>query len=566
MGFLSRGAAPSARSITTFLMLRAIFLTLTVGAGIMIVQLTHADFAVGPLYVLLLLGYVAGAVLQVCLRFGASPVPAVWALLIADVLLETGILHYSGGIDSQFSLVFGLSIIAGAVLLQIHGGLGIALFASICYTGYGVIETEGILLPAAASVSPVAETSFLFRAYMHVSLFFVVGALAGYLAERVRQRGSQLESARSKLKQLRLDTERILEHMSSGVLVVDSEGKILAVNPTAEQILGVDKNDVVGLGVETAFDPLMPEFAREVLGALGAGQGRLRHEIAVRRHDGSQLPLGFSTSILKDGGGAPRGVIAVFKDLTEIREMEERMRKADRLAAIGELSAGIAHEIRNPLASISGSIEILYNELELAGDNKHLMELIMKESDRLNKIISDFLEFARLRPPKRRSVSIEKCLDEVVALLANNPAARNGIEIGVRHRDGDVVVELDEEQMKQVMVNLAINGCEAMTRGGKLVIETRRMPENQARIVFQDEGPGIGPEARERLFEPFFTTKEGGTGLGLAIANKIIETHGGRIEARNREVGGAEFSVVLPLRAAQVGGQVKELAAVAGSR
>jgi two-component system sensor histidine kinase PilS (NtrC family) len=567
MGFFSRHTAPSARGITAFLALRAIFLTLTVGAGIMIVQLTQAPFAVGPLYVLLLLGYVAGGILQVCLRFGASPVPALWALMIADVLLETGILHYSGGINSQFSLIYGLSIIAGAALLQMHGGLGIALFASVCYTGYGVIETEGILRPAAANPSSVADPAVFIRAYMHVSLFFVAGALSGYLSDRVRQRGRQLDTARSKLKQLRLDTERILEHMSSGVLVVDSSGKILAINPTAELILGVDKSDVVGIHIEAALDPLMPEFAHEVTGALGAGQGRLRHEITVRRHDGSQLPLGLSTSILKDDGGSGRGVIAVFQDLTDVREMEERMRKADRLAAIGELSAGIAHEIRNPLASISGSIEILHNELELAGDDKHLMELVMKESDRLNKIINDFLEFARLRPLKRRPVSIGRCVDEVVALLANSPAVRNGIEIRVVHSDGEIEGEFDEEQMKQVMVNLAINACEAMAGGGKLVIETRRTADAQAKLVFQDDGPGIGSEVKARLFEPFFTTKDGGTGLGLAIANKIVETHGGRIEARNRDEGGAEFAVVLPLRASQNKDRVAELAAAAaGSR
>jgi two-component system sensor histidine kinase PilS (NtrC family) len=564
MGLFSRLAAPSAKSVTTFLMLRAIFLTLTVGAGIMIVQLTQAQFAVGPLYGLLLLGYAAGGVLQLCLRFGVAPVPALWALMIADVLLETGILHYSGGINSQFSLVYGLSIIAGAVLLQMHGGLGVALFASICYTGYGAIETGGMVRPA-AGFGPAADGAGFIRAYMHVSLFFIVGALSGYLADRVRRGGTQLDTARSKLKQLRLDTERILEHMSSGVLVIDSGGKILGINPTAEQILGVDKSDVVGMQIDAAFDPLTPEFAREVTGALASSQGRLRHEITLRRPDGSALPLGLSTSILKDDGGESRGVIAVFKDLTEVREMEERMRKADRLAAIGELSAGIAHEIRNPLASISGSIEILYNELELSGDDKHLMELIMKESDRLNKIINDFLEFARLRPPKRGAVALRRCLDEVAALLANNPAARNGIEIRVEHADGELVVEADEEQMKQVMVNLAINACEAMSGGGKLVVETRRTSEGHARITVRDDGPGIGSEARERLFEPFFTTKEGGTGLGLAIANKIVASHGGRIEARNREEGGAEFSVVVPLRTAQRNDRVVELAA-AGSR
>ncbi len=562
--FTIQGNFPGARGITTFLGLRAIFLTLCVGAGIMIVQLTQGSVSVGPLYVLLLVGYAAGAVVAVALRLGLPAVPSLWALMVGDVLIETAIIHYSGGATSQFSLVFCVSIIAAAALLQMHGGLGIALLASVCYTGYAVAENQGFL-PAVAGAQALEDPGFYVRAYMHVSLFFVVGALAGYFSQHVRRRGHQLENAKSKLKQLRLDTEKILEHMSSGVVVSDSRGKLLATNLAAEQILGVDKNDVVGLQVDAAFDPLMPEFAREVLSALATGQGKLRHEITVRRHNGTMLPLGLSMSILKDDAGAMRGVIAVFQDLTEVRRMEERMRKADRLAAIGELSAGIAHELRNPLASISGSIEMLSHDLHLTGDNGRLMDLIMKESDRLNKIINDFLEFARLRPPKRQNVSLTKCIGEVLALLANNPVVKRGIETEVRHRDGEVVGEFDEEQLKQVMLNLTLNACDAMRGRGKLVIETRKGVDGAARIVFQDHGPGLAEDVRAHLFEPFFTTKEEGTGLGLAIANKIVEAHGGKIEARNREGGGAEFSVVFPARAAQQTGRARAALSSVGS-
>jgi two-component system sensor histidine kinase PilS (NtrC family) len=545
----SRRPEPGARTITTFLWLRAIVLTLIVGAGVMIVQLSGGAIAVGPLYVLLVLGHVVGAVLMLGLRLGVAAAPAVWTSMVADVFIATAIVHYSGGATSQFSLVFGLSIIAAAVLLQVRGGLGIALLASVCYTGYGALEAGGVLHPAAGNgFAGSGAANFFIRAYMHVSLFFVVGALSGYLARRAGREGRQLENVESKLEQLRIDTDKILEHMSSGVLVADSAGAILTANPAAGQILRVDRDDIMGSGVEAAFGSQMPEFAREVMGALGGGQGKLRHEITVKRSDGTMVPLGLSTSILKDEAEGTRGVIAVFQDLTDVREMEEHVRRADRLAAIGELSAGIAHEIRNPLASISGSIEVLYNELDLDGDDKRLMELVMKESDRLNKIITDFLEFARLKPPHPRGVSLAKCLEEVRMLLANNPAAKPRVEIVMRHADGEIVVEFDEEQMKQVMLNLAINGCEAMKGSGKLVVETRRT-DGAAKIVFVDEGPGICGEARVRLFEPFFTTKEGGTGLGLAIANRIVEAHGGRIEARNRTEGGAEFSVVVPVRA-----------------
>jgi two-component system sensor histidine kinase PilS (NtrC family) len=564
---LCRGAGTSLRTITTFLWLRAIALTLIVGAGVIIVQISGGAIAAGPLYVLLVLGYVAGAVWMLGLRLGIAAAPAAWTLMIADVLIAAAIVHYSGGATSQFSLVFGLPIIAAGVLLQVRGGLGIALLASAIYAGYGVLEAEGVLRPVVGTgLTGYGATSFLIRAYMHVSLFFVVGAFAGYLAQGAGRRGRQLAKAESKLEQLRVDTDKILEHMSSGVLVTDSEGTILTANQTAEHILGVDRDDIVGLGVEAAFDPLMPEFAGELLGVLESGQGKLRHEITVRRHDESMLPLGLSTSILKDEDGSTRGVIAVFKDLTEVREMEERMRRADRLAAIGELSAGIAHEIRNPLASISGSIEVLYNELDLDGDDKHLMELVMKESDRLNKIISDFLEFARLKPPRPKDVSLSKCLEEVRVLLGNNPATKPRVDIVTRHVDGEIVVEFDEEQLKQVMLNLAINACEAMRGSGKLVVETTRKAEDRARIVFVDEGPGMSGEARVRLFEPFFTTKEGGTGLGLAIANRIVEAHGGCIEARNRTERGAEFSVEVPVRARPQEESAAEEASAVGCR
>lgn len=546
----ARVPGSAGRTIATLLWLRAVVLTLIVGAGIMIVQLSQGDIAVGPLYVLLVLGYVVGGALLIGLRLGLPVGPTAWTLTVADVVGITAVVHYSGGATSQFSLVFGLVIVAAAVLLQVHGGLGIAVVASVCYATYGVLEAAGVLAPAGGSeLHGAGVGSFVIRAYMHVTLFFLVGALAGYLSERARQKGRQLENVKSKLRQLRVDTDQILEHMSSGILVADSEGRILTANPTAEQILGVDRDDVVGLSVEAAFDPLMPEFAREVLAALQNGQGKLRHEIAIKRHNGSLLPLGLSTSILKDALGSTSGVIAVFQDLTEVHEMEERMRRADRLAAIGELSAGIAHEIRNPLASISGSIEMLSNELELTGDDKRLMELVMKESDRLNKIINDFLEFARLKPPRPKELRLEKCLEEVRMLLANSPSVKPGIEIVSRRVDGDMAVQFDEEQLKQVMFNLAINACEAMRGSGRLLIETSRTSAGEARIAFADEGPGICEEARVRMFEPFFTTKEGGTGLGLAIANRIVEAHGGRIEAGNRTEGGAEFAVVIPVRA-----------------
>ena len=546
-GLKLRGSFGLATTIRLFLGLRMIILALIVGAGIMIMQLSQDNISVGPLYVLLILSYLTGGVFYASIYLGLKPAIGLWVLMIADIAVETFMLHYSGGVTSQFSLVYCLTIIAAAYLLQVPGGLAIATLASFCYTAYGILETKGLVTPAIFRGNSLGLPSLGFlEAYMHVSLFFLVGIVGGYLTEKMKLKGRQLQNAESEIEQLRVDTDNILRNMSSGVLVADSGGNILTINPMGCQILGLKREVVESGSIDANIEQFMPQFKRELDHAINSEESKHRHEFSVNTQSGRQVPLGISISLLKDGEGNKRGVIAVFQDLTEVRDMQERVRKADRLAAVGELSAGIAHEIRNPLASISGSIEMLYHDLELDGENKRLMELILNESDRLDRIISDFLEYAGLRPPSTDQVSVCRCLDDVLVLLRNSPNVNDGIKTEVTHESGDVEVLFDEEQMKQVFLNLALNGCEAMTDGGTLTIATRTVG-NWVKIAFRDEGEGVGDEARTRLFEPFFTTKEGGTGLGLAIANRIVEAHGGRIEVRNVEGGGAEFAVMFPL-------------------
>ena len=387
--------------------------------------------------------------------------------------------------------------------------------------------------------------SWIVKLYLDVSIFFLVGSVSGYLAQRMKSRSKQLATAESELIQLKIDTDSILENMSSGVLVVDAKGKILTLNPAAGDILGFTRDELLFKRLDESIAGIMPELAAELEYALSSEENKQRHEIVIKNNQGEKIPLGFSISLLRDDG-RKRGVIAVFQDLTEVREMQERVRKADRLAAIGELSAGIAHEIRNPLASISGSIEMLQNELKLDKEHKRLMQLIMRESDRLNCIITDFLEFARMRPPTKRKTDIGKCIEDVLALIGNSASFGCGIDVELDQRAVGGQVRIDEEQIRQVFLNLCINACEAMGGHGKLRIETRITDDDQLSVAFQDEGSGIEAGDLDHLFAPFFTTKDGGTGLGLAIANKIIEAHGGRIIYRNLQQGGAEFRVMLP--------------------
>jgi two-component system sensor histidine kinase PilS (NtrC family) len=521
--------------------------TFVVGAGMMIIQVTNESFPVRPLYLLLAVSTLTGGAAYLGFRLGVPHRLGLWALMISDLVLEAAIIHFAGGVASQFTLIYCLTIVAAAFLLEMSGGLVAAIIASTFFVLYGILETVGVVEPPGSEMLPDSPRPLgVLQVYMHVLMFFLVGAVGGYLARRISMKGRQLATAENELEQLKFDTDFILNNMSSGILVVDTNRTIVTMNPAAEEILGVDKDEVLMHDLEESLGVQAPELTHVLDDALNEDKSKYRHEIMITAGERS-TPLGTSISLLRDSSGAKRGAISVFQDLTEVQEMRDRIRKADRLAAIGELSAGIAHELRNPLASISGSIEMLTNELELSGENRRLMQLITRESDRLDHIISDFLEFAGLRPPRRRMVPVTNCLEEVLELLEHNVEKSRGVEIDLDNRAREVHVNVDDEQLKQVFTNLAVNSCEAMPDGGKLRIVAGQEEPGWVRIEFYDNGPGIDEEDVDRLFEPFFTSKDGGTGLGLAIANRIITAHGGTIEFKNREDGGAEFAVILPV-------------------
>jgi two-component system sensor histidine kinase PilS (NtrC family) len=532
-------------ALDRFLLLRTIVACLVVGAGVTIVAFSDEAFNARPLYTLLALSVLVGGAAFALTRLGLAPRRVAWFVVVADVALEAGIVHYSGGVAGQFTTVFCLTIAAAAFLLEMPGGLTTALLSSLCFVGYQILEAQGMVTPPGRDLFVRAHMSGLIDAYMHASMFLLVGTVGGYLADRIKLKGRALQHAELALEQLRIDTNYILENMSSGVLVVDTNCRVVTMNAAAEEILELRKDEVISRHIDDTLGRRVPDLAYELLQSLAIERPRRRQEIAGHTRAGKYRPLGISISPLTDGTQRRRGVIAVFQDLTEVHEMRERVRKADRLAAIGELSAGIAHELRNPLASISGSIEMLYNEVELDGENRRLMELIMRESDRLDRIISDFLDFAKLRTPRRLAARLDRCLEEMVTLLRQNTDKSAGIAIHVSCESRLPEVWMDDEQMRQVFLNVAVNSCEAMDHNGRLDIVAARASDGSVHVSFADNGPGIDPQGMERLFEPFFTTKDGGTGLGLAIANKIVTAHGGAIEYRNGERG-ALFTVVLP--------------------
>ena len=358
---------------------------------------------------------------------------------------------------------------------------------------------------------------------------------------------------------MRLSTDSIIHNMSSGLIVSDMEGTVLTVNPAARSILGVSIGETLEGKTIADLRSKLPALADELERVIESRRPRRRGEIViVRGGDGATLPLGLSISILMERDGLSSGVIALFQDLTEVRRMREKIRQADKMAAIGRLSASIAHEVRAPLASVCGSIEMLKGELDLSGENRELMELILKESDRLDNIISDFLEFARMKRPNFSSIDVEKCLNEVLSLLKHSSAMNDEVEINVDCEKGLDRVPADDEQIRQVFVNLVNNAVEAMNEGGMMTVrissareqlDVENGTQDCVRIDFENNGQPIPEEALPHLFEPFFTTKTNGTGLGLAIASRIVESHNGIIRVENTDDCRTVFSVLMPVRA-----------------
>ncbi len=348
---------------------------------------------------------------------------------------------------------------------------------------------------------------------------------------------------------LSTDLHNVLDNLSSGLVIVDRRGVIQRMNPAAETILQVDEDMILRHPITDVFDDGLRGFNRALTQVLAGSGPVLRREVCVDRDEGQTLPVGVSVNPIIADNGELTGAVAIFQDLSEINEMRAKMRDADQMAAVGELSAGIAHEIRNPLGSIRGSVEILAADLSPTGEERKLADLILRESHRVNNIITDFLSFARTRPARPRLVDVQPFLAEVALQ----------VEMHVREKSGDVVVEhavepddmllmMDDAQMHQVLLNLAMNALEAMEFDGRLSLTAELDDFNTAcRIAVTDTGPGVPPENRADLFKPFFTGRKGGTGLGLSVVKRIVHDHGGQVDLQTPSEGGCSFVIVLPL-------------------
>ena len=474
--------------------------------------------------------------------------------IFVDILLITATVYVTGGMESILSFLYFLSIISTSILLNRRGGFYAASASSIAYGVLVNLDFYKILPAGYKLIIPSGigydRGDILATVVLNIIGFFTVAFLTGYLAERTIKVEKELEEQKIDFKKLEAINKYIVENINSGILTINSSERITSFNRAAEKVMGYKLDEIYNKPIDTVFPDLMKAKHYSII-PEETSASYFRIEKTFKRKDGKELFLGFAASPMKEGG-----YIIIFQDLTRIKEIEEQLRRVDRLRALGELAAGMAHEVRNPLTSISGSVQVLKKSLMLDGESQHLMNTVIREAERLNALITDFLLFAK-PATKMTKIDLRDIINETVNIFKNSPESGN-IDIQLKAEDG-LIVEGDSRQLKQVFWNLFINAGNAMLDGGVLRIDSRLKTQDHSlgsgvlglksdsvEVTVSDTGMGIPPENIERIFDPFFTTKDSGTGLGLAVVHRIIEGHNGKIEVKSKKGEGTRFRILLP--------------------
>jgi two-component system, NtrC family, sensor histidine kinase PilS len=463
-----------------------------------------------------------------------------------DLVIETFLVYFTGGLDSPFSFLYLVSIITASMLLYRRGGLLSASGAVILYGGLGDLMYYGLLRqPEQSWFVPTPWSSS--RLYLNMATnfagFYATALLTSYLSEKLQRTSQELDANRHNLAELRALNQNVVESIPSGLVTISPSGIVTFANPAAVQILRRNAHDLVGCHVsELGF------FSEEDWRVVDESMGTAP-VVRMEKDDflvGDDLhTLGWAVTPLNTLEGVASGYTLIFQDLTEMKRLEAEVRLKDRMAAVGELSAGIAHEIRNPLAAIAGSVQVLRKSEALSAQEKRLMEIILRESERLNKSIADFLRFVKPQEKRPAEFDIAASLSETLDLLSNSPELSPSHTIERQIAPQSYTIVGDGDQIRQVFWNIARNAVQAMPRGGRLRVQTE-VAEGAYNIVFADSGRGMSDSDQRRLFQPFRTNFPTGTGLGMAISYRIVQEHGGRIDVRSREGSGTMITVSLP--------------------
>ena len=470
----------------------------------------------------------------------------IYMQLIADILLISFLVYLTGSIGSNYSLLYTLVIIYSSIFLGRKGALIIASISSIAFSLFLGLEYFSIIstLYSTGRDLSVEKSDVFVRVIVHILSFYIIAILASFVVEQEKKTRSLLEERESAFDQLDLLFRSIIESVDTGILTTTMQGRIKTFNRAAESITGFHLASLENRQIRDIFPEFSVFFDTDTIGLV-----KSRREVKIRIEGGAQVHLGCSFSPLRDRHGKQIGHILIFQDLTEIKRMEENLEKSKRLALIGEMAAGFAHEMRNPLASITGSIQLLGQTARMEGTDKRLMQIIMRGKDQLDNFVRDFLMLARPVPEAKEPVNVADIAEEVIENIKMSNEWTGDIKI-IRTFSGQSKAFANKEQIRQIIQNLMLNALQAMDRRGNIFLEIKTANLEDGRdyvaIRITDEGCGIEEEDLKNVFEPFFTKKEKGTGLGLAIVSRIVDGYGGKIKIESWISKGTSVRVWLP--------------------
>ncbi len=471
--------------------------------------------------------------------------------MVCDVFLITLLVHITGGVSSIYSVLYPMVIIYTVLFAERKGGL---IVATACSLSYGLLlnlEYFAVIAPQYQSIIPEVQRNagYLYsRIFIHALSFYIVAFLASFVIEQEKTARTLLAEKENAFDQLDLLHQSIIESVDAGILTIDMEDRIKSFNRAAVDITGLSAADVLNRSIHEVFPGYASLFARYSCIQTGKSSGR-RMEMNIRNRNNEELILGCSLSRLRGSQGEHIGEILIFQDLTSIKKIEAAYEKSRRFAFIGEMAAGLAHEIRNPLAAISGSIQMLKKDLKLDPTDERLMKIILRGKDQLENFMKDFLLLAKPAAGEKEWMNLNALIDEILESLVYIPDCSENITVEKNYPEPSLLYA-NKREMQHVIWNLILNALQAMPRGGRLHIRTTPvvvMNERQCvQLDIEDSGEGISREDMNRIFEPFFTTKERGTGLGLAVVGKIIENYSGTITITSEKEKGTRLRVCLP--------------------
>jgi len=534
--------------------LRVGFVSLLLGVAI-VIQVRETKTYFGEIlnahYFLIALIYFLTFIYIVALKYIKNLFKFAYLQLLIDTIFITAIIYTTGGIESIFSFLYLLNIISGGIILYRYGGMIIASFSSILYGAFLDLSYYGLINPISYRFPYIQEyqrSEIFYMILVNVAAFYLVAFLSGFLSEQIQKSRAEVKAKQKDIVDLEMLKENIIQNISSGLVALDERNKIIVFNRGAEVIFKIDSKNAIHKDISDIIPHIMPY--------LKVHSPHKFSQLSYKGKEGQQIDLLLNISPLKEYDGSNKGKILVFQDTTRIREMEQEVKRMEDMAMLGELAAGIAHEIRNPLASISGSIQVLNDSLskEETHINRRLIEIVLREVSRLDHLVNDFLQFARPQRIEIEEFELNQLIMDTLYLFQNSQSWSEHLDIDTKIMS-PLTIKSDPHQLKQIFWNIFLNASEAMPKGGLISINAQKETNfksssesiESVRIKIEDNGPGLDPKIAKEIFKPFSTTKKDGSGLGLAIVKRLVEGLGGKVSGENLASEGTAITIRLPV-------------------